>query len=1168
MSPDIKIRFGKTRGSPEHYFRVQVSWDGEPSFRDALVMKRDDRDGPDKHDRPYNVEWAATDALEREAESALGRLQKRYSAKHTRSELRKLLRSVPRQYVPTDTEIPVDLGVRIANAPFRLERQYGPLHAWERESDTAALRKAATTGSGRPWDRQGKDRLLGLVRSRFPGWLGFRDPRFDGGSYDEVQYKLATVAKAKELLSEQTLRSLIDAGNHSTMIERLKTIGRDTNLLFRPYSPGGDLDLLYHEDLDQSRFCEAFLDLLYGNGDAPQRLDRYSDQVRSMSLRPNVNRWAMPSYFLFFLHPDEEVLIKPRTVRTLLELGGWGGRLGVEPSGEEYAQVRTAYSELREALEEHEPRHMIDVQGFAWVAVQEANERAMADKRAREAGHEQNPLIEQAMAEFEQEADAHNLIERQELLDRAQGRFEEIFGTVAKIESLSPSDFFDFFNELDTHGGKTSGLFSPAVAFPKKRDTQAYRDLEEDLPGFRQALVALLHGAGTDAERLDRMWEIGSGVRRYITASLPIPSALLFLQNPAKWSGILHMAAKEKKLAAADIAPAVADDASLGERFVALERALIELPLKYGRKNWGPMASAAFFFSPAFERHFADPPDPKHKTDPRSLNSLTQSLKGQGLHFPREAVANYILALQTKRFAILTGISGTGKTRIAKAVAQHFEPVLKRTVARIPDDAVGIEVKPSYIKYSKLVLPVALSAHLDIPTAAGPGSGPEIGVRYPTGHARLRTYLTAGKHPILHFKGDSREWFQSTFKVGDQFWIRVHPSETDGPGELEIGVPDTEVVQQRVDNYIVIPVRPDWVDNRGLLGYLNPLTNEYSTTPFLNLLLRAHEEEKRAAAADEKPHPFFVILDEMNLARVEHYFSDFLSALESGEPIPLHEDETIESGESESGPQVPRQLTIPGNVLFTGTVNVDETTYMFSPKVLDRAFTIEFDQVDLVGFTKGESSEDPSGLNLDGDHASLDLLPANSSGHDDWKPSREDWVEFSEETSGHHKALLQLHRILAAQHRHFGYRVANEIARFVNLARKQAADAELAADAAFDLALLQKVLPKFHGTQQELESLLEAIFRFVVHGGAHRAKQDQKLEVDDWKVVAGRLMARSKPMSPAPSGDTGSEADKPDPDDSKAPVAGAQSPAYPRTGAKVLRMLQRLRDRGFTSFIE
>ena len=313
---------------------------------------------------------------------------------------------------------------------------------------------------------------------------------------------------------------------------------------------------------------------------------------------------------------------------------------------------------------------------------------------------------------------------------------------------------------------------------------------------------------------------------------------------------------------------------------------------------------------------------------PPSATSLIQSLRDDGLLFSRELVANYILALQTKRFAILTGISGTGKTRIAKALAQHFE--LKRPVARIPDDAVIREVKPAHVKFASFVLPVAISNELNIETKPNPGTGPTLGVRYPGGHARLRTFLAAGKNPILHFKGDSRKWLQSTFEVGDQFWLRVQPSETDGPGELEIGLPDTDVVEQHIHNYVVVPVRPDWVDNRGLLGYLNPLTNEYSTTPFLSLLLRARAEEERAAGAGEKPHPFFVILDEMNLARVEHYFSDFLSALESGEDIPLHENEAIESGESESGPQVPRQLKVPGNVLFTGTVNVDETTYMFS----------------------------------------------------------------------------------------------------------------------------------------------------------------------------------------------------------------------------------------------
>ena len=561
----------------------------------------------------------------------------------------------------------------------------------------------------------------------------------------------------------------------------------------------------------------------------------------------------------------------------------------------------------------------------------------------------------------------------------------------------------------------------------------------------------------------------------------------------------------------------------------------------------------------------------KADREPRSATSLIQSLQDDGLLFSQELVANYILAVQTKRFAILTGISGTGKTRIAKAVAEHFEHSEQRRVDTIPDDAVGIDAMPYMFKNPRVMIPVEVAANLDL---LGPGTqlaDRQIRIRYPEGPTTLAYYHDKGATALL-FRGEFKEWFLSNVKEGDRIWLRVREGQTPDSDELEIGLSETEIVEAPLHNYVVVPVRPDWVDNRGLLGYLNPLTSDYSTTPFLNLLLRAHEEEKRAEAAGEKPHPFFVILDEMNLARVEHYFSDFLSALESGEAIPLHEDEAIDSGESQSGPRVPRKLKVPGNVLFTGTVNVDETTYMFSPKVLDRAFTIEFDQVDLKGFSEDISSEDTSGLNLGSDQGPLDLLPSGQSDDDDWKPSREDWVEFSKKTAGHHAALLRLHDVLEGQHRHFGYRVANEIARFVNLAREQAAEADTdaAVDAAFDLALLQKVLPKFHGTQQELQSLLEDIFRFAVHGGGHIPKKDRTVELGDWKVVKGRLVTKSKAQAPsqAPSGDAVTEGDEADSDDPEAADAGIESPAYPRTGAKVLRMLNRLRDRGFTSFIE
>lgn len=94
-------------------------------------------------------------------------------------------------------------------------------------------------------------------------------------------------------------------------------------------------------------------------------------------------------------------------------------------------------------------------------------------------------------------------------------------------------------------------------------------------------------------------------------------------------------------------------------------------------------------------------------------------------------------------------------------------------------------------------------------------------------------------------------------------------------------------------------------------------------TEFLNVLLNALKER-------EKPH--FILLDEMNLARVEYYLSDYLSAVESQKEIHLHQEGEILD--------VPQKIIIPPNVYLLGTLNVDETTHSISDKVLDRAFVM------------------------------------------------------------------------------------------------------------------------------------------------------------------------------------------------------------------------------------
>ena len=97
----------------------------------------------------------------------------------------------------------------------------------------------------------------------------------------------------------------------------------------------------------------------------------------------------------------------------------------------------------------------------------------------------------------------------------------------------------------------------------------------------------------------------------------------------------------------------------------------------------------------------------------------------------------------------------------------------------------------------------------------------------------------------------------------------------------------------------------------------------------LQLIIDANKEENQNK-------PYFLILDEMNLSHVERYFADFLSVMESKDKFKLHSDKVNEKS------KVPYELDWPKNLFVVGTVNIDETTYMFSPKVLDRANTIEF----------------------------------------------------------------------------------------------------------------------------------------------------------------------------------------------------------------------------------
>ncbi|HEX8158819.1 MAG TPA: AAA family ATPase, partial [Solirubrobacteraceae bacterium] len=220
---------------------------------------------------------------------------------------------------------------------------------------------------------------------------------------------------------------------------------------------------------------------------------------------------------------------------------------------------------------------------------------------------------------------------------------------------------------------------------------------------------------------------------------------------------------------------------------------------------------------------------------------------------------------------------------------------------------------------------------------------------------------------------------------------------------------DTLAPGQENEHYLLVAVQPDWHNARDLLGYYNALTNKFHPTPFLRFLHRA---------AADPASPFFVCLDELNLARPEYYLAPMLSAIET-------EDHMIDIGapgattETVTGELLQNPFRIPLNVRITGTVNVDESTHTLSDKLLDRANVIELTDVDLDAFRRSYRG------------------PVDETA---WR------------------LITRVYAIMARAGHPFGYRTVAEMLRYVEQAR-----GVLPPEQALDQQIKQKVLPKLRG---------------------------------------------------------------------------------------------------------
>lgn len=257
--------------------------------------------------------------------------------------------------------------------------------------------------------------------------------------------------------------------------------------------------------------------------------------------------------------------------------------------------------------------------------------------------------------------------------------------------------------------------------------------------------------------------------------------------------------------------------------------------------------------------------------------------------------------------------------------------------------------------------------------------------------------------------------------------------------------------------YKLVPVRPDWSDSSDLFGHLD-LNGRFFPGVILKFL---------KMAIDHPNKPYFLCLDEMNLARVEYYLSDLLSVIETRkiekDNISSYPLITIDKyGADESAFNEYGEICFPQNLYLVGTVNMDETTFPFSKKVLDRANTIEFNYVNLIP-DLDSMGEIPDRLQLPNSFLKSEYLFLSQCAED---------MEYVNEICAE---LQRINKILEKGNAHVGYRVRDEIV-FYMLNNKNEGSL-IKNEEAFDNEIMQKVLPRIQGSSTSVLEVLCELFK-------------------------------------------------------------------------------------------
>lgn len=445
-----------------------------------------------------------------------------------------------------------------------------------------------------------------------------------------------------------------------------------------------------------------------------------------------------------------------------------------------------------------------------------------------------------------------------------------------------------------------------------------------------------------------------------------------------------------------------------------------------------------------------------------SINNFNKLLENNNLFFSQEYINRFCYSLLAKPFLILTGNSGSGKTKIAQLFCKYLSDQ-SYTDKQLLNEALNDQNFLNKYKIKKND-----SSLLEIINKNG-----DSGKIIPLPKDLILEWFEAFRKGIVTLNSNPKTIRQEIYNISkyQNFSHGFYANIFDIIKVLSNYDHKKNASFSTITTYSIIPVGADWMDNKPILGYYNPLTETYQSTQTIDLILDAHTHNDR---------PFFLILDEMNLSHIERYFSDFLSAMESGEKIRLHSEQN--SVISSSGRNVPPYITMPLNLFVIGTVNVDETTYMFSPKVLDRANVIEFKVThdDFIAYLNNPGPPinpiKPASAGTAENFLILSLKARNIPEKTD--SSQLDDIE-NKASKVINKTLEDLFKILSYTGNEFTYRTANEIVRYIRIAFNLVENKNSWSPfMAIDDQILQKILPKLYGSRRKIENLLLALAKY------------------------------------------------------------------------------------------